>query len=143
MKQRLTVTSLATNSSTGPLSAASIHPVDSTTCTFFGFPAAFVGLIQIFISGGPAQPLTDLGAPPQVLSRVALKAKAAVDRRVSAAVVVFDDNTSDVIEVDSRGTPKEVLGRLDEFRRLRRAGAAGAFSASIVPDWVSQAASSR
>jgi hypothetical protein len=53
------------------------------------------------------------------LARVALKAKAAVDRRAYSSVLIFDDSTSEVIDVDFRGTPKDVLGRLAE--QMRRA----------------------
>jgi hypothetical protein len=45
---------------------------------------------------------------------VALKAKAVVDRRASSSVLIFDDLTSDVIDVDYRGTAKDVLRRLAE-----------------------------
>jgi hypothetical protein len=43
---------------------------------------------------------------------VAAKAKAAIDRGGTAAVLIFDDQTSQLIEVDFRGTEKDVLQRL-------------------------------
>jgi hypothetical protein len=46
------------------------------------------------------------------LADVALAAKTIADRGEHAPLLVFDDATSDTIEVDLRGTPKEVLGRL-------------------------------
>jgi hypothetical protein len=48
------------------------------------------------------------------LPQVALKAKQATDRDKWAQVVIFDDVTSQVIEVDFRGTQKDVLRRLAE-----------------------------
>ena len=48
------------------------------------------------------------------LERVALKAKAVLERRASASVLIFDDTTSEVIDVDYRGTAKDVLRRLAE-----------------------------
>ena len=46
------------------------------------------------------------------LADVALAAKAIADRGERAPLLVFDDATSDTIEVDLRGTPSDVLGRL-------------------------------
>ena len=46
------------------------------------------------------------------LREVALKAKAALDRDCWAQVLIFDDVTSAVIEVDFRGTAQEVSQRL-------------------------------
>ena len=48
------------------------------------------------------------------LKDVALKAKRAVDRGGPAPVLIFDDASGEVIEVDFRGTPDEVLKRLAE-----------------------------
>jgi hypothetical protein len=45
---------------------------------------------------------------------VALAVKAAIDRGESAPLVVFNDATSDTIELDLRGTPHDVLARLSE-----------------------------
>ena len=45
---------------------------------------------------------------------VALKVKKVIDRGERAAVLIFDDATSELIEIDFRGTPDEVLKRLDE-----------------------------
>ncbi len=46
------------------------------------------------------------------LKEVALSAKQVLDQNASAAVLIFDDLTSEVIEVDFRGTSEEVLKRL-------------------------------
>jgi hypothetical protein len=46
------------------------------------------------------------------LAHVALKAKEVLDRGERGPVVIFDDQTSHVIEVDFRGTGKEVVERL-------------------------------
>ena len=46
------------------------------------------------------------------LREVALKAKAVLDRNKRAQVLIFDDVTSELIEVDFRGTPAHVLQRL-------------------------------
>jgi hypothetical protein len=46
------------------------------------------------------------------LAQVALAVKAAVDREASVPVLVFDDETSRLVELDLRGTPQEVVGRL-------------------------------
>jgi hypothetical protein len=48
------------------------------------------------------------------LKDVALKAKRAVDRGGPAPVFIFDDLTGEVIEVDFRGTPADVLKTLSE-----------------------------
>jgi len=48
------------------------------------------------------------------LKDVALKAKRVVDRGGPAPVLIFDDASGEVIEVDFRGTAAEVLGRLSE-----------------------------
>jgi uncharacterized protein len=48
------------------------------------------------------------------LKDVALKAKRLVDRGGPAAVLLFDDASGEVIEVDFRGTPAEVRQRLSE-----------------------------
>jgi hypothetical protein len=45
---------------------------------------------------------------------VALKAKALLDRASHAQVLVFDDSTSELIEVDFRGTPEQVSRRIGE-----------------------------
>jgi hypothetical protein len=46
------------------------------------------------------------------LKHVALKAKAVIDRGERAPVLIFDDITSELIEVDFRGTAKNVLKKL-------------------------------
>ncbi len=48
------------------------------------------------------------------LRKVALKAKAILDREKWAQVLIFDDVTSNPIEVDFRGTPDDVVRRIDE-----------------------------
>lgn len=48
------------------------------------------------------------------LREVAVKAKAILDRDKHAQVLIFDDLTSELIEVDFRGTPKRVLQRIGE-----------------------------
>lgn len=48
------------------------------------------------------------------LKQVALKAKEVIDSQEWAAVLIFDDVTSEIVEVDLRGTAEEVLRRLDE-----------------------------
>jgi uncharacterized protein len=46
------------------------------------------------------------------LRLVALKSKAVIDSDDCAQVLIFDDTTADIIEVDFRGTPEEVLRRV-------------------------------
>jgi hypothetical protein len=46
------------------------------------------------------------------LAHVALRAKAVLDRDQWAQVLIFDDVTSRLIEVDLRGTPEEVAQRI-------------------------------
>jgi hypothetical protein len=59
------------------------------------------------------------------LATVALKAKAAHDRHADQEpLLIFDDSTSEVIEVDYRGTNKEVL------RRIPPASAVGELTSS-------------
>lgn len=48
------------------------------------------------------------------LKEVALKAKAILDRTKYAQVLIFDDATSELIEVDFRGTPASMLHRIAE-----------------------------
>ena len=48
------------------------------------------------------------------LPHVAIQTKAVVDRGERAPVLIFDDVTSEQIEIDFRGTPADVLGRLAE-----------------------------
>jgi hypothetical protein len=51
------------------------------------------------------------------LAQVALKVKEAIDRGGRAAVLIFDDATSEPIEVDFRGAPDDVLRRLPAAAR--------------------------
>ena len=46
------------------------------------------------------------------LAHVALKAKEAIDRGARAPILLFDDATSEPIDLDFRGTPDDVLKRL-------------------------------
>jgi hypothetical protein len=46
---------------------------------------------------------------------VALKAKEVLDRDRNAQVLIFDDQTSELIEVDFRGTPAQVAKRLEQI----------------------------
>jgi hypothetical protein len=46
------------------------------------------------------------------LAHVALKTKALIDRNEKATVLIFDDSTSEQIELDFRGTAEDVLRRL-------------------------------
>jgi hypothetical protein len=48
------------------------------------------------------------------LVQVAKKAKAIIDRDRQASVLIFDDFTSELIEVDFRGTMRDVLTRLEK-----------------------------
>jgi len=48
------------------------------------------------------------------LREVARRAKAVIDRGERGPVLIFDDATSEPIEVDFRGSPRAVLERLDE-----------------------------
>ena len=49
------------------------------------------------------------------LPEVAAKAKALLDRASHAQVLIFDDSTSELIEVDFRGSPARVLQRIGEM----------------------------
>lgn len=49
------------------------------------------------------------------LAEVALKAKELVDRGGPAPVLIFDDLTSEQLEVDLRGSAKDVLARLEKY----------------------------
>jgi hypothetical protein len=46
------------------------------------------------------------------LSDIVLKAKAALDRNANAQILIFDDLTSELVEIDFRGTPARVLQRI-------------------------------
>ncbi len=48
------------------------------------------------------------------LAEVALKAKDVIDRGEPAPVLIFDDVTSEQLEVDIRGTAKDILARLEK-----------------------------
>ncbi|HWW05156.1 DUF2239 family protein [Collimonas sp.] len=61
------------------------------------------------------------------LALVALKAKELIDRNDSAAILIFDDVTSEQVEIDFRGSAEQVLQRLS-------ATEAGAATAEITTD---------
>jgi hypothetical protein len=46
------------------------------------------------------------------LAEVARKAKEHLDRHTTAQILVFDDHTSEPVELDLRGTPEDVVARL-------------------------------
>ena len=48
------------------------------------------------------------------LAEVALRAKAVIDQAAEPAVLIFDDATGELVEVDFRGAPADVLRRLGE-----------------------------
>ena len=48
------------------------------------------------------------------LLEVARKAKEVIDRGERASVLIFDDSSSELVEVDFRGTLEEVMKRLDK-----------------------------
>ncbi|SIO42911.1 hypothetical protein SAMN05444166_4643 [Singulisphaera sp. GP187] len=48
------------------------------------------------------------------LGVVALRVKEVLDRGEAAPVLIFDDVTSELIEVDFRGTAEDVLGRVED-----------------------------
>src|SRR5258706_7915890 len=47
------------------------------------------------------------------LGQVALRAKKVIDRGETAPVLIFDDVTSELIEVDFRGTAEDVVERIE------------------------------
>ena len=66
----------------------------------------------------PERPCTAFAGARRIgsgdLKDVALKAKRVVDRGGPAPVLIFDDVSGEVIEVDFRGTPADVLKTLSE-----------------------------
>jgi hypothetical protein len=56
------------------------------------------------------------------LREVALQAKSVLDRDEWAQILIFDDITSHVIEVDFRGTTDDVLARIAPEEEARRPG---------------------
>ncbi len=48
------------------------------------------------------------------LREVASRARAHLDANAQAAILIFDDETADLVEIDFRGTVEEVLSRLPE-----------------------------
>lgn len=56
------------------------------------------------------------------LKEVAAQAKAVIDGGTLASVLIFDDFTSEPIEVDFRGTPADVQQRLEPAESPRRPG---------------------
>lgn len=62
------------------------------------------------------------------LGPVALRAKEVIDRGETAPVLIFDDLTSELVEVDFRGTAEDVAGRI-----AKRFGAASPFAPPALP----------
>ncbi len=64
------------------------------------------------------QPCTAFGGTVRIASGalrdVALKAKAVIDADATAQILIFDDATAHPVEVDFRGTPTDVLNRLEK-----------------------------
>ena len=58
------------------------------------------------------------------LAEVARTAKAVIDAGEAAPILIFDDVTSEQLEVDFRGTPDDVRRRLAQAERLQAAPAA-------------------
>jgi hypothetical protein len=56
------------------------------------------------------------------LREVAAEAKTVIDRGTLASILIFDDTTSEPIEVDFRGTPADVQQRLEPAENPRRPG---------------------
>jgi len=67
------------------------------------------------------------------LAEVALQTKAVLDRGEQAPVLIFDDETSEQIEVDFRGTAQDILRRLRETTREGTPAAAAAQPAGEGP----------
>ncbi len=67
--------------------------------------------------GEPLQTYTAFAGPRRIASgslpSVAKATKTALDRGESEPVLILDDETCRVVEVDFRGTPEDVLARLD------------------------------
>jgi len=63
------------------------------------------------------------------LAQVALKTKAVIDRGAHPPILLFDDTTSEPIELDFRGTPDDVLKRL-----ARAEGPPGPAAAALLPE---------
>jgi hypothetical protein len=56
------------------------------------------------------------------VGQVALKVKEVVDRGGQDAVLIFDDDTSQLVELDLRGTAGDVMARLHPVEDARRPG---------------------
>jgi hypothetical protein len=67
------------------------------------------------------------------LAHVALKAKAAIDRGARAPILLFDDATSEPIDLDFRGTPDDVLKRLPSVEGPPTPAAAAPAAAGEAP----------
>ena len=57
------------------------------------------------------------------LETVARKVKAAMDTEDRASVLIFDDLTAEIVEVDFRGTAEEVVKRLEKTETTSGPGA--------------------
>ena len=67
------------------------------------------------------------------LAEVAVKAKEAIDRGAREPVLLFDDATSEPIDLDFRGTPADLLKRLARSARPPAAGGAAALPEKDTP----------
>jgi len=67
------------------------------------------------------------------LARVALRTKEVVDRGESAPVLIFDDATGELVEVDFRGSPADVLRRIEAQNRHAAIASPTAPSDAIAP----------
>jgi hypothetical protein len=57
-----------------------------------------------------------------VLAEVALKVKEAQERQGSAPILIFDDMSGRAVDLDLRGSPGDVLARLERFSSAARDG---------------------
>jgi len=60
------------------------------------------------------------------LREVARQTKLAIDRNTDAAILIFDNATSQQVEIDFRGTVKQVVGRIPEVQIEKSTDAAPA-----------------
>jgi len=67
------------------------------------------------------------------LARVALRTKEVVDRGESAPVLIFDDATGELVEVDFRGSPADVLRPIEAQNRHAAIASPTAPSDAIAP----------
>jgi len=67
------------------------------------------------------------------LAHVALRTKDVLDRGESAPVLIFDDATGEFVEVDFRGSPADVLRRIEALDRPAATAPSAALSDGIAP----------